>query len=128
MRINKRNLNFLINNYLKESRDDELSDFDKAASSHIDRYGEAPSKMQQAYKDSKETIYLDDFKNIPNAPNQNLDNVPTLEDFYEEHIALATLVRQNLRNLNGVYPKLAQDKYDIKRILKKLNMEEDPIF
>ena len=125
MKISKRSLSFLINDYLKESRDDDLSDFDKAAASHIDRYGEPPSKKAQAYRESNPTVYAD--MSLPTT-EKNKSDYPSLEDFYEEYISLASLVRQNVRNINAIYPKMAQDKYDIKRILKKLGMKQDSIF
>ena len=124
MKISKNKFNLLVRNFLKESRDDELSDFEKAAASNIDRYGKPLSKMRQAYKESNPTIYAD--MSLPTT-EKNKSDYPTLEDFYEEYISLASLVRQNVRSINAIYPKIAQDKYDIKRILKKLSMEEDPI-
>ena len=124
MKISKKKLNHLINNYLKESRDDELSSFEKAAASHIDRYKAPLSKKAQSYGESNPTVYAD--MSLPTT-EKDKSNYPSLEDFYEEYISLASLVRQNVRNINAIYPKIAQDKYDIKRILKKLNMEEDPI-
>ena len=128
MKISKKKLNFLIGKFLYESENKKQDEFEALDSQHIDRYGKPLSKQQRAYKESNPTIYLDDLKSIPNTTNKNKDNYPSLEDFYEEYISLAALVRQNTRNLNGIYPKIAQDKYDIKRLLKKLKMEEDPIF
>ena len=133
MKISKKNLNFLIDTFLFESEEKETEQekFDRLNAQHIERYGYPLSKESEAYKSTKPTsptVYFDELKKIPNTASQNKDNYPSLEDFYEEYISLATLVRQNTSNLNGLYPKIAQDKYDIKRILKKLKMKEDPIF
>lgn len=128
MKIHKGKLSLIIQNFLNESEKKDSDNFEAADGQHIERYGKPLSKHQRAYKETSPTIYLDDFKNIPSTSRKNQENYPSLEDFYEEYISLSSLVRQNTKNLNGVYAKIAQDKYDIKRILKKLNMKEDSIF
>ena len=122
MKIKKKLLNNLILNYLFESQG-EKKDIENLDAQHIDRYGKPLSKQQRAYNESEPTIYLDDIKNIPN------DSVDT-QDYptYEEFMSLSSLVRTNTRNLNQVYQKMAQDKYDIKRLLKHAGLPEDPIF
>ena len=66
---------------------------------------------------------MDDIRNIPNEPTETQD-YPT----YEEFISISNLVRSNTRNLNQVYQKVAQDKYDIKRLLRHAGLPEDMIF
>ena len=123
MKIKKSHLNKLVINFLFEANK-ENKDVESLDSQHIDRYGKPLSKHQRAYYDESEpTIYLDDIRNIPNEPTETQD-YPT----YEEFISISNLVRSNTRNLNQVYQKVAQDKYDIKRLLRHAGLPEDMIF